>query len=61
MIGEDFSEYAARVPCIFAHLGCEGGYPLHSCYVNFREEAMEYGMAAEVSFALKVLHGSDEF
>ncbi len=55
MIGEDFSEYGEHAPIIFGHLGCDGGYPLHSSYVNFKEEAMETGMAAEVQFALDAL------
>lgn len=55
MIGEDFAEYAYRVPCVFAHLGVDGGYPLHSSYVNFKEEGMLTGMAVEVQFALDAL------
>ena len=55
MIGEDFAEFAERVPCIFAHLGCDGGAPLHSPYVNFKEEAMKTGIALEVQFALDAL------
>ena len=30
MIGEDFAVYTEYAPCVFAHLGCDGGYPLHS-------------------------------
>ena len=56
MIGEDFSEYANRIPCVFAHLGADGGYPLHNCHINFAEEAMKTGMALEVQFALDVLN-----
>ncbi|MBE6122763.1 MAG: amidohydrolase [Erysipelotrichaceae bacterium] len=52
MIGEDFSEYGEYAPVIFGHLGCDGGYPLHSSYVIFKEDAMETGMAVEVQFAL---------
>ena len=55
MIGEDFSEYCSYAPCVFAHLGADGGYPLHSPYVNFSEDALEYGIAAEVQFALDAL------
>ena len=52
MIGEDFAVYTEYAPCVFAHLGCDGGYPLHSNYVNFKEEAMATGIAAEVRFVL---------
>ena len=55
MIGEDFSEYGEYAPIVFGHLGCDGGYPLHSSYVNFKEEAIETGMAVEVQFALDAL------
>ncbi|MBR2824851.1 MAG: amidohydrolase [Solobacterium sp.] len=55
MIGEDFAEYGKYCPIVFAHLGCDGGYPLHSSYVNFKEEAMETGMCVEVQFALDAL------
>ena len=55
MIGEDFAEFAQRIPCVFAHLGTDGGAPLHSPYVNFKEEAMINGMALEVQFALDYL------
>ncbi len=54
-IGEDFAEFGKVAPCVFAHLGTDGGYPLHSRYVNFKEEAMLYGVATEVQFALDVL------
>ena len=55
MIGEDFSEYAERIPCIFVHLGADAGYPLHNCHINFDEESMKTGMALEVQFALDAL------
>ena len=55
MIGEDFSEYASRIPCVFAHLGGDAGYALHSCHIQFREETMKTGMALEVQFALDAL------
>ncbi len=55
MIGEDFSEYGEYAPIIFGHLGCDGGYPLHSSYVNFKEEAIVTGMTAEVQFVLDAL------
>lgn len=55
MIGEDFAEYSKFCPTVFAHLGCDGGYPLHSGFVNFKEEAMETGIAVEVQFALDAL------
>lgn len=55
MIGEDFAEYGKVAPIVFAHLGCDGEYPLHSSYVNFKEEAMETGMSVEVQFALDAL------
>ena len=55
MIGEDFAVYTEHAPCVFAHLGCDGGYPLHSNFVNFQEEAMRTGMAAEVQFVLEGL------
>ena len=52
MIGEDFSEYCQIAPCVFGHLGCDGGYPLHSSFVNFKEEAMATGIEMEVQFVL---------
>ena len=55
MIGEDFSEYGKIAPCVFTHLGADGGYPLHSCHINFKEEAMLVGMEVEVQFALHAL------
>ena len=55
MIGEDFSEYSQYAPCVFAHLGASGSYPLHSSYVNFQEDCMEYGIELEVEFALHIL------
>jgi metal-dependent amidase/aminoacylase/carboxypeptidase family protein len=55
MIGEDFSEYGDYAPIIFGHLGCDGGYPLHSSYVNFKEEAIVTGMTVEVQFVLDAL------
>ena len=55
MIGEDFSEYGQIAPCVFTHLGCDGGYPLHSCYVNFKEEAMLTGIEIEIQFGLDAL------
>ena len=55
MIGEDFALFAEMAPCVFAHLGCEGGYPLHSNYVSFKEEAMRTGIETEVRFALHAL------
>lgn len=55
MIGEDFAFYGHYAPCVFAHLGCDGGYPLHNNHVNFKEEAMKTGMAIEVQFVLDVL------
>jgi len=55
MIGEDFAFFGHYAPCVFAHLGCDGGYPLHNNHVNFHEEAMKTGMALEVQFALDTL------
>lgn len=55
MIGEDFAEYGKYAPCVFAHLGTSGGYPLHNSRVNFQETAMETGMAVEVQFAFEAL------
>lgn len=55
MIGEDFSEYSEEAKCVFAHLGSDGGYPLHSPHVNFQEEAMLKGMELEVQFVLDAL------
>lgn len=55
MIGEDFAEYGKYCPIVFGHLGCNGGYPLHSGFVNFKEEAMETGMCVEVQFAFDAL------
>ena len=60
-IGEDFAEYTKYAPCVFAHLGTDGGYPLHNSYVNFREEAMPYGTAVEVQFALDALAHFSQF
>ena len=56
MIGEDFSEYANLIPCVFVHLGTDAGYPLHNSHINFDEQAMKTGMALEVQFALDVLN-----
>ena len=56
MIGEDFSEYANIIPCVFAMLGTDAGYPLHNCHIDFKEEAIEYGMAIEVQFVLDALN-----
>lgn len=56
MIGEDFSEYACRVPCVFMHLGADGGYPLHNSRIDFKEETMETGMALQVQFVLDALN-----
>ena len=55
MLGEDFAEYASRIPCVFAHLGASGEYPLHSSHLIFDEKAMLTGMACEVRFALDYL------
>ena len=55
MIGEDFSEYASRIPCVFVHLGADGGYPLHNSHINFNEDSMKNGMALAVQFALDAL------
>ena len=55
MIGEDFSEYAEKAKCVFAHLGADGGYPLHSPHVNFKEEAITKGIELEVQFVLEAL------
>lgn len=55
MIGEDFSEYASRIPCVFVHLGADGGYPLHNSHINFNEDSMKTGMALAVQFALDAL------
>ncbi len=56
MIGEDFSEYCDYAPCVFAHLGSEGGHPLHSPFVNFKEETIIKGIELEVEFALEALN-----
>ena len=55
MAGEDFAEYASRIPCVFMNLGTDGGYPLHSSHLDLKEEAMETGMAMEVQFAADAL------
>ena len=55
MIGEDFGEYARRIPCIFAHLGASGEYPLHNSHLVFDEKAMLTGMACELQFVLDYL------
>ncbi len=60
MIGEDFALFAGMAPCVFAHLGCDGEYPLHSPYVNFKEEAMRYGIRTEAVFALRALEAANE-
>ena len=56
MIGEDFSEYCEKAKCVFAHLGSDGGYPLHSPLVDFKEEAIIKGIELEVDFALNYLN-----
>ena len=55
MTGEDFSEYGYIVPCVFVHVGADGGYPLHSSKVCFNEDAIAYGVQIEVQFALDAL------
>ncbi|MBR4461514.1 MAG: amidohydrolase [Erysipelotrichaceae bacterium] len=55
MLGEDFAEYADRVPCVFAHLGASGEYPLHSSHLVFDEKAMLTGMACELQFVIDSL------
>ena len=55
MLGEDFAEYASRIPCVFAHLGASGDYPLHSSHLIFDEKAMLTGMMCEIQFALDYL------
>ena len=55
MLGEDFAEYASRIPCVFAHLGGNGQYPLHSSHLIFDEKAMLTGMAVELQFVLDYL------
>ena len=57
MLGEDFAEYANRIPCIYAHLGADGKYPLHSSHLIFDEKAMLTGMAVELQFVLDYLAG----
>ncbi len=60
MGGEDFSEYARRVPGLFAFLGVRNEklgivYPHHSPKFNIDESALIYGVAFEVNMALKLL------
>ena len=55
MIAEDFAVYANAAPCIFAHLGAGGCFPLHNPEIIFEEESMKNGILAEVNFALNCL------
>jgi amidohydrolase len=60
MGGEDFSEYARRVPGLFAFLGVrneEKGiiHPHHSPRFDIDDDALIYGVAFEVKMALKLL------
>lgn len=55
MIAEDFAVYANAAPCIFAHLGAGGHFPLHNPEIIFEEESIKTGIEAEVNFALNAL------
>jgi len=61
MGGEDFSEYAMRIPGLFAFLGIrneENGivHPHHSPKFDMDESALPYGVAFEVNAALEFLN-----
>ena len=55
MIGEDFACYLSFAPGCFVHLGGESTCPLHSSHIVFQEEAIPFGTAAEVQFAMDAL------
>ncbi|AGB03926.1 amidohydrolase [Aciduliprofundum sp. MAR08-339] len=60
MGGEDFSEYARRIPGLFAYLGVrneEKGItnPHHSPKFDIDESALPYGVAFEVLMALELM------
>lgn len=59
-VGEDFSEFASRVPGVFAFLGCgneaKGAcYPHHHPRFDIDEDALRLGVELHVRTALKVL------
>ncbi len=61
MGGEDFSEYARRIPGLFAYLGIanqEKGfvYPHHNPRFDMDEDALPYGVAFEVMMSLELLN-----
>ncbi|NPA74757.1 MAG: amidohydrolase [Euryarchaeota archaeon] len=60
MGGEDFSEYASRIPGLFAYLGIGNPkkgfvYPHHNPRFDMDEDALPYGVAFETLMALKLL------
>ncbi len=60
MGGEDFSEYASRIPGVFAFLGVRNEkkgivYPHHSPKFDVDEDALPIGVAFEASMALEFL------
>ena len=61
MGGEDFSEYASRIPGLFAFLGVRNEskgivYPHHSPKFDLDEEALPLGVEFEVSMAMEMLN-----
>ena len=60
MGGEDFSEYASRIPGVFAFLGVRNEkkgivYPHHSPKFDVDEDALPIGVAFEATMALEFL------
>ncbi len=60
MGGEDFSEYASRIPGLFAFLGVRNEskgivYPHHSPKFDLDEEALPLGVEFEVRMAMEML------
>ncbi len=55
MGGEDFSEYAKRIPAVFVLLGMGTNIPHHSPYFIVDEDILPLGTAFHVEFALEFL------
>lgn len=61
MVGEDFSEFAARVPGAFYFVGAGNpekrtDFPLHHPQFNIDEDALKTGVEMHVRTALRYLH-----
>lgn len=63
MAGEDFSEFAARVPSVFYFVGAgnpdkKTDYPHHHPHFNIDEDSLALGVEMHVRAALRYLNGS---